>query len=79
MLGVVKCPVWVSMSEVQGTRTRHVIAIVCAAAVLIRLTEGFWPAEDTEWSAELVNTSSRMCTVCWGGPRTAAGCHRCDS
>ena len=111
VLGVVKCPVWVSMSEVQGTRTRHVIAIVCAAAVLIRLTEGFWPAEDTQWNAELVNTSS-LCfnasvedvnpedPAIWqysravtaqprsflqnvhsllGGPRTAAGCHRCDS
>ena len=49
---------WASMSEVYGTRTRHLIAIVCATSVLIGSAEGFWPAEDTQWSAELVNTSS---------------------
>ena len=49
---------WASMCEVHGVRTRHLLAIVCAANVLTGLAEGFWPAEDTQWSAELVNTSS---------------------
>ena len=46
------------MSEVQGGHKRRLLLAVCALVVSLRPLKANWPAEDSQWSAELVNTSS---------------------
>ena len=46
------------MSEVRGVHERRLLAVVCALIVSLRPLKAYWPAEDSQWSAKLVNTSS---------------------
>jgi len=46
------------MREVQQGQTAHLISTVFVFSIILGPVRAFWPAEDTEWSAELVNTSS---------------------
>jgi hypothetical protein len=36
-------------------------AVLCVAVLLLQPTQSFWPAEDSLWTSELVNSSS-LCT-----------------
>lgn len=45
-------------SEVRRRRTNHLTHVACVLVLLLASAKAFWPAEDSLWSAELVNTSS---------------------
>ena len=46
------------MSEVRGWHDRRLLVVACVLIGSLRPLNAYWPAEESQWSAELVNTSS---------------------